>query len=125
MIETLVTGGHCVGKTTKLLSLSQASNAPMVSLNKSGCSLLKRYADDYGMSIPEPLSYRQLLSLPKEKKPTFIIVDEADLMLWQLTGCIVKAAGMSAKSIHLGRYLDADMHFTFPGNQFEGMEEAE
>lgn len=114
MIENLITGGRGAGKTTKLLSLSQSCGVPMVAPNKQGCRLLKTYANDFGLDIPEPLSYRQLLALPAAARPTFIIVDNADLMLLKLTGCIVKAAGISAESIDLGSSVDPDMHFTFP-----------
>jgi hypothetical protein len=81
----IISGCKGAGKTTELLRLAIENHAVLVLPTDQQCVCLKLQAAELGNSIPDPITYRQFLIMPKSVKDlhTFI-VDDIDGLLADL-----------------------------------------
>jgi hypothetical protein len=74
------------GKTTEAIKLAAKTHAYIVCKDRQRCFEIIRMADDMGLNIRNPVSFREVLqSIKKETRPTGfvnnIIIDDAEMFL--------------------------------------------
>jgi len=74
----LIVGGRGSGKTTKLIKKSSHSGSLIVCRSLFEARDIIRQAKELGFSIPEPISYDQLLKANLVKKDQGVLIDNAE-----------------------------------------------
>lgn len=102
----IIRGGRMSGKTTLAIKLSAKTGIPIMCMGFVGKRLLMERAKDLGLTIPEPVRWknRQEGMSPTDNR---VIIDDAEeflqMMMQIVSGVQIEAMTMNTQVIELGK----------------------
>lgn len=102
----IIRGGRMSGKTTLAIKLSAKTGIPIMCMGFMRPQLLKQRAKDLGLTIPEPVRWknRQEGMSPTDNR---VIIDDAEeflqMMMQMVSGVQIEAMTMNTQVIDLGK----------------------